>query len=735
MPTFLFLNKPFLLGLFAVAIPLLIHLFTRRKARRLDFSTVNFIRDVAKRETKRLRVRNLVLMALRMAAIATFVLAMARPAFVGPFAGGKGSAAVVVVLDNSASMGRLKEGKSLFDYARDAARQLLGSLGDEDEGSVVPVCGALEGVGEGVTESAALVAGPARLVGMVGLVNLSNGSNSPKEALAVANSLLEGSKNINKELYVVSDFQRTRWQLSEVSQPLGGPPQRDRKETDKKQRGQRGIRTILVPIPPSPSDSPAGNLSIEKAGIVPRASTQEQTLEFAVVNHGRSVARGVPVRVMSGGKEIAAKYLDVEPGSSAKVSLRLAAGHNETSAREIDIVLPPDAFPLDNTYFLALEPARQTDVLIVGDGELTPEGKASGEGASRVDFVSLALRPVAAGAPGNLWGFVPHRIASAELDEAELRRAKCVILENVSRLSGRGIDLLREFRDSGGKLLIVLGDRVDIRHYNEKLLPSLFPARLVGVEAALDGQDSFFSLVATIASHPILKGFDVSRGEAVSSARFYRFIRTEGLEGSRVVAEFSHGLPAILEAKGVLLFTGSFEPEWNDLVVSGAFLPMLHEMLRYLCGVGSSSAREFHPGDALEEELPAGQESSLSLVAPSGREPRISKIKLGTSLVLRSEPMNELGIYRLFAGNEEIGTFSVNLDPVESQADPLGKRELISRFPGASMAGEGVRGELAGIARSGQELWPFFLLLCLGFLVAEVLVARSIAPSDRSVHS
>jgi hypothetical protein len=753
MPTFLFLNKPFLLGLFATVIPLLIHLFTRKKARKLDFSTVDFIRDVAKRETKRLRLRNLLLMILRTAAITAFVLGMARPALVGPFLRSKGSTAVAIVLDNSASMGSLKGGKDLFEYACDAAREIFGGLSQKDEGGLIPVCPP----SEGTPESVALVAGSARLAGMVGLVALSNGSSSPREAIATAYSLLEGTKSINKELFIVSDFQRSQWQKLERSQsqrgqpqteqPQLGKPQQEQAQRGRPQREQRqlgephkeqlqrkGIRTTLVPIsqspPGSPLDFPLDNLSIEKAEIVPLAEAQEQMLEFMVVNHGRSTARGVPVRLSSGGKDIVVKYVDVERGGSAKVSLKLAVGSREKSSREIDIVLPPDVFPLDNTYFLAVQPPEQIDVLIVSEEEGLPAGKVPGESASGMDFVSLALRPTATGAAGNLWGFIPHRVAVEGLNETDLRRAKCVILENVSKLSARSLELLGEFKNAGGKLLIVLGDRVDIRYYNDKLLPALFPARLVGIEGTSEGHGSFFSLFATIASHPILRSFEVSRGEAISGARFYRLIKAEGLGETRVVAEFSEGLPALLEAKGALLFTSSFEPEWNDLVVSGVFLPLLHEMLRYLCGGGPLAGRDFHPGDVLEEEFPAGQEASLSLVDPTGKELRISKTKLGASLLVRSESMNGLGIYRLLAGHEELSVFSVNIDPAESQLDPLSKRELLRMFGGANIISDDSRGELAGAARPGQELWPFFLVLCLCFLVAELLVARSIAPSE-----
>ena len=733
MPILLLLNPAFLFGLLVVPIPLLIHLFTRRKARKQEFSTVDFIRDIAKRETRRVRVRNILLMILRMAAIAAFVIAMARPALVGPLTRGKGSTSAVVVLDNSASMGWIKDGRSIFNNAGDISRRIFEGLANADDGSLIPICSTGEGVPQGertgvrpqgertgshsATPSASdlaqkvpgLVSGPARLAGMVQLVNLSNGSCPGEGALSSAFSLLSGSKNINKELYIVSDFQRNQWENVELAK-------------------QKDIKITLVPLLEPSSRASLENLSVEKAELVPEASPQEQLLEFVVANHGGSEAKGVPVRLLSEGKEIALKYADIGPGSSSRLSEAIAVRLGERTAAEIDIVLPHDSFPLDDTYFLALEPPKQIGVLILGDERSSEARTLDRDNTQAVDFVSLALRPSAAGAAGNLWGFIPHRIATNELSEGELRRAKCVILENVSRLSGRELDLLSEFKSSGGKLLIVLGDRVDIRYYNEKLLPALFPARLVGVEGTPGERAGFFSLVASIASHPILRSFEVSRGQQVSGARFHRLIRAEGTQDSKVIAEFSSGLPAILESRGALLFTSSFDPQWNDLVASGAFLPLLHEMLRYLCGGGPLVGREFYPGEVLEEEIPAEQEGSLSLVGPSGKEMNLSTTRLGASLMIKSEPLDELGVYRLFTGEEELSAYSVNIDPAESRLEPLSTRELLKIFRGASIVSESSRNKLAEVTRSGQELWPLFLVLCIGFLVAELLVARSIVP-------
>lgn len=725
MPGFFFLNKAFLVGLAAVAIPLLIHLFTKRRARKQEFSTVSFLRDIARRETRRLRFRNLLLMVLRMAAIAAVVLAMARPALRGPIVKAEGSTSVVVVLDNSASMGVMKQGRALFDYAREAAKQVLGSLEERDQGALVPVCGEAR---------PALVSGPTRLAGMVGLTPLSNRSARPDEPVALGYSLLAEAKSINKELYVISDFQASQWENARFA------------------AGQtRDIRTTLVRVVTGAAGVP-DNLYVRSAEVIPLGSPARQGLEFKLANSGRSPQRAVPVRVLADGAEVETLYVDVGPSDSATVGLEIGG-----SPGEITLSLPLDGLAADNDYFLAVQAPRQVRVLVVGEG-IPPAGQ---------DFTVLAMRVSQQ--------FVPRRLRVSDLRERELAGAQCIILDNVARLTGRELEIVRGFRQSGGRVLIVLGDRVDIRHYNELLLPALFPARLVGVQSTKDRERSFLTLRAAIASHPILSQFRVSRGEPVCAARFFEAIRAEPLEGSTVVAQFSEELPGLVETEGALLFTSSFDRAWNELVTSGAFVPLLHEMLGYICGVSGGRGPDVSPGQFLDRGVVERAVSHvpgapLSVTGPAGRVtateqstgaaprgsvsggpvsegdksaltgvgradmPRVTEPGMPGAgvpeLSRRIGPFEETGVYRLSAGTGEVLAFSVNIDAEESELRYLERSQLSRIARGAETFDFEADTGLAEFERSGRELWPIFVLVSLGLLVAELLVARSAGPPE-----
>src|SRR5437588_9773855 len=104
---FTFLSPLYLVGLLAALIPLLIHLSRSRRPKKMRFSTTRFFTDQFLRSYRMSRLKELLLLACRMALCALLAMAFAQPLFMPkgqPFLAGK-ARSVVLVLDNSASMG------------------------------------------------------------------------------------------------------------------------------------------------------------------------------------------------------------------------------------------------------------------------------------------------------------------------------------------------------------------------------------------------------------------------------------------------------------------------------------------------------------------------------------------------------------------------------------------------------------------------------------------------------
>src|SRR5437764_2117932 len=126
---FTFLSPLFLIGLLSAAIPLIIHLSRSRRTKKMQFSTTRFFTDQFLRSYRMSRLKELLLLACRMALFALFALALARPLVLpsgrSPLLAQ--SRSVVLVIDNSASMGYLEDGRTMLERATAAATELIDS--------------------------------------------------------------------------------------------------------------------------------------------------------------------------------------------------------------------------------------------------------------------------------------------------------------------------------------------------------------------------------------------------------------------------------------------------------------------------------------------------------------------------------------------------------------------------------------------------------------------------------
>jgi hypothetical protein len=108
-----------LLGALA-AVPLLLHLLRRRIGSRVEFPAVRYLLRAEREHSRRLKLRNLLLMFLRVLVVILVALAAARPIGNAPI-GGHPPTALAIVLDNSLSTTVMVDGRSVFERLRAAA--------------------------------------------------------------------------------------------------------------------------------------------------------------------------------------------------------------------------------------------------------------------------------------------------------------------------------------------------------------------------------------------------------------------------------------------------------------------------------------------------------------------------------------------------------------------------------------------------------------------------------------
>jgi hypothetical protein len=191
-PFFLFLSA-------AIAVPLLIHLLRRRIGARVEFPAARYLARAEREHSRTLRLRNLLLMFLRVFALMAIVVAAARPVarWVGA---GHAPTAIAIVIDNSLSSSAVVNGHPLLDQFKSMARDVVAGASSADRLWLVTIDGHVRG------------GSPSVLRDEINRLEAIGGAGDPVNALGRAASVVRGSGLDARQVALLTDGQRTEWQ-------------------------------------------------------------------------------------------------------------------------------------------------------------------------------------------------------------------------------------------------------------------------------------------------------------------------------------------------------------------------------------------------------------------------------------------------------------------------------------------------------------------------------------------
>jgi hypothetical protein len=515
-----FLYPVFLIGALAVAIPVVLHFLRRDIAPEVPFSAVRLLERSPVARSRRRRLRDLLLLAARVAALVLLAAAFARPYI----AGASGSAAIrIVAIDRSFSMGAAGRFAKAVDLARRA-------VDDASPGQRIAVVVFDDG--------AKVVAQP----------------GSAAEARAAIENLRPG-------------FGATRYAalFTKAAELAGDGPGRLVVVTDLQQAGLDGEQRSLLPraleVELKDTGVPAANLALTGVRIA------GDGLAVSIHNTGYTARRG-EARVARDGRVVATTSYSAQPGTTAEVEIPYRVPSGGSLAVSID---DEDGFPADNERFVVLDPPSRGIVLIV----------TSGTGDSGF-YVARALGATADRADQRLDSrSVASASLAREQDSRKLDLAACsvVVLLSTRALERRAWESLAGFVRNGGGLLIAASPDVD-----PVVVSTMFDWRpwLDGMVAAAEGvalsptdvRHPIFRPFGTLTANLGQVRFDRAwrlRGEGWDVvARF--------TDGNPAMLERHEGRGR------VLLFASDLDRRWNDFPLHPVFVPFALEAVSYAAG-------------------------------------------------------------------------------------------------------------------------------------------------------
>jgi len=127
-----FLQPLALFGLFAAAVPPLLHLINRRVPPLIAFPPLRYLTETERRYSRRLKLRHLLLLILRTAIVVLIALAASRPVARLPIGSMHDPSDIVLIVDNSLSSGAIVSGRTVLSVLVDRARAVLDRSGNGD---------------------------------------------------------------------------------------------------------------------------------------------------------------------------------------------------------------------------------------------------------------------------------------------------------------------------------------------------------------------------------------------------------------------------------------------------------------------------------------------------------------------------------------------------------------------------------------------------------------------------
>jgi hypothetical protein len=611
-----------------VALPVLIHLINMLRHRRIEWAAIEFLLLSQKKNRTWVLIKQLILLLLRMLAVAAIVMLVAQPVSRDKWSGlfGADKTHHIILLDDSYSMSSTRGDKDLFDLAKGATRQIVATASDRqsdqaftlarfsqlasalyeieelamaggkeepekpDENAAKPETtdanSGTETTGPKLDEKKsksikerrfdfddAKVDGTtlSALEERLSTMHISESDAGVKEAVHVIETLFAGDgKEENRIIYLITDFRERDWEAGEVIRTA--------------LQHLAGKRTRIEFIDCSTKDKT--NLTVTDIKPVPGifAAGVPCFVEVTVKNHGKQPVQNVVVSVEQDGDVSSVDKIEkIAPGKEAtkRFAIRFAAPGPHSVAAKIDM----DSIVADNRRFLVLDIKDDIPVLVI-DGSATREDSEN---------FRWALNP----GPAVKTGIKPRVESPSFLTRGTLDHFASICFTDTMSLDDEAIERLERYVAGGGSVVFFTGPKTNTRYVNQKLYRSgqgVFPVKLrVRQELMADALQKLPDI--EVAEHPLFRVFDNKESNYLDMLNVYTYMAVEKEEGNelkdvvtdkkteknetetenqegevrqppKVIARLRGGAPFIIEStfgKGhVITMLSSIAPVWNN---------------------------------------------------------------------------------------------------------------------------------------------------------------------------
>ena len=682
-----FVNPLYLFGLLAIAIPVIIHLFNFRRFRRIYFTNVRLLQELKQQTQKQSQLRHLLILAMRILAVASLVIAFAQPYI--PFSDSNlkmaSRNAVSIFVDNSFSMEATGTNGTLLDESKLKAREIVSAYKSTDLFQLL-TCD-FEGRHQRlVTRDEFLT--------MLEEVKISPSVHSFSEIVRRQYDLLKSEASARRNSYLISDFQKSSYSNIDFLQ-------------------DSSINTYLVPL----KSSVVANLYIDTCWFNQPTQQPGKTslLTARIWNKSENDLEKIPLKLLINNQQKSVASLDIKAGMSSTVELPFTVHQAGPQHGMLQVTDYPVTY--DDKFYFSFDVLSSINVLAInGDGENRFLNSLYAQDSS----VRLT------------------NMGEKSLEYGRLSQFDLIILNEIPGFSTGLAEEIKRYVTNGGTILILPAANADLVSYNSFLSSVNSPSY-----QRIDTTDTKVVRLSE-ESYLFRDVFERQQGKQVIAAntelpkvrKYYPIVFSSAmltvplmgmLNGREFLTLTSSGMGQVMQ------FTVPLDPAFSNFPQQALFVPVLYNI-----------ALISHPSHNLYNFIGDNKGIRIGTAFPSGD--KIYKIKsLNGDFDMIPQINNAGNMVNIFVGNQipmagsfelvndknVISSIAFNYNRGESDLTCNSISELesiLDKFHLDSFrvlkTGQKPLNEVIAQINSGTQLWKYFIWLALLLLLAEILLIR-----------
>ncbi|MCC8410066.1 BatA and WFA domain-containing protein [Mucilaginibacter sp. UR6-1] len=667
-----FLYPAFLFALASLAIPVIVHLYNFRRYQKVQFSNVQFLKQLQEQPASRRNIKECLILVARLLALLFLVLAFAKPYISkqdGAAAGQQRNVSIFV--DNSYSMQTLNSEGNLLDQAKQKAKEIAAQYGINDRFQLLTYN--FEGRHQRLLSRD-------EFFDAVDEVKISGQNRSLNQVISRQRQLLKSNSPGNGDIYIVSDFQRSS-------------------SVDSKVLADKNISINLILL--KANNLP--NVAIDSVWLLSAVHKpgDEEKLVVKLHNYADQEAAGIPLKLFVNKQQKALASFTIAPRATLTDTLSFSGLKAGWQQGELQLQDNPITF--DNSFYLAFNVSPQMPVLVIDNG-------------TENTFIKAAF--------GADKFFKADRAPEGNVDYTGINKYGLVILTDVKNISAGLARELGTYVKKGNTLAVFPAADADVESYKALLQPSgaAWPQRLITNEvkaSKLNLQNPLFKEV-----------FDaMPQNPDLPSVKKYYGLSGAG-QGESIMAlpggeTFWSGYKS---GSGMVYIAAvPLNDDFSNLQRHGLFVPLLYR-IALLSGHNLPLFNTLGSGESVETIPLRSTEKEVLKLSSDGYEiiPDVRQQDGSTRLYV-ADQLQQPGLYNLKKGDSAAAVLAFNDNRRESDLSYLTPAELqkLLRLAGGRVIGANKPVASAiNEANYDTQLWKLCIILALIFLAAEIALIR-----------